>query len=247
MTALRSIIFNILFYAVWTPLVCIACAPSLLFHRNYAVRVAAGYQYGSYLLARYIVGLDFELRGAEHRPDNDTAYIVASKHQSAYETLILYQLFDDPTIILKKELLSLPVFGWFLQKVGVIALDRGNRTVAMQSLYEGAKKMKQDNRPIIIYPQGTRVHPDADVAEKPYKGGYLKLYNEIGLPILPVAINTGLYWPRNSFWKYPGKAVIEFLPLIPPGLSMEEAGKTVETQVEYASKKLVEEGRARKA
>jgi 1-acyl-sn-glycerol-3-phosphate acyltransferase len=243
MIAVRSILFNFLFYFVWSPLVTLACAPSLLFHRSYASRVAAMYQYGAYLLAKYIIGLDFELRGAEHRPDNNTAYIVASKHQSAYETLLLYQLFDDPTIILKKELLSLPVFGWFLQKVGVIAIDRGNRAVAMHSLYEGAKRMKEDKRPIIIYPQGTRVKPDVPSSEKPYKNGYLKLYTEVGLPILPVAINTGLYWPRNSFWKYPGKAIIEFLPVIPPGLSSEEVGKRVEEQIEFASQKLAEEGR----
>ena len=244
MDALRSIIFNLLFYGIWSPLVCIAAAPSLLFHRTYAVKVAAGYQRGATFLAKWILGLTFEVRGAEHRPPNNTPYIVASKHESAFETLMLYQLFDDPTIILKKELLSLPLFGRFLAKVDVIALDRGNRSDAMKSLFEGAKRMKADNRPIVIYPQGTRVKPETTTNEKPYKPGYLKLYAEVGLPILPVALNTGLYWPRNSFWKKSGRAIVEFLPLVPAGLPVDEIGPKIEIDIEAASFRLADEGRA---
>lgn len=245
MYVLRSILFNFLFYGVWSPLIVLGLAPCLLLPRGFAVWVATLYQDGPYYLAKYILGIDFELRGAEHRPTSG-AYIVASKHQSAYETLLLYQLFGDPTIVLKKELLSIPVFGWFLKKLEVIAIDRGNSGNAKNSLAEGAQKMKEQNRPIVIYPQGTRVGVDATTAEKPYKGGVSKLYGAVNLPILPVAINTGLYWPRNSFWKYPGTVVIEFLPLIPTGLPPETILKTLEAQIEEASNKLVAEGRARK-
>lgn len=242
MNIIRSLLFNILFYGLWAPAVCIIGAPTLFLPRAYAVRVCALFQYGAYFLAKHICGLDFELRGAQNRPDNNTAYLVVSKHQSAYETLLLYQLFNDPTIILKKELLSVPLFGWFLKKVEVIAIDRKNRAIAMESLLDGAKKMKDDNRPIIIYPQGTRVVPGVPSSEKPYKNGYLKLYTDVGLPILPVAINTGLYWPRSSLWKSPGKAVIEFLPLIPPGLPSAEVAKRVEDEIEAASNRLTDEG-----
>ena len=245
MYAIRSIIFNILFYGVWSPFICISMLPCLLLPRGFTVWVATLYQDGPYFLAKHILGIDFELRGAEHRPEHG-AYLVASKHQSAYETLLLYQLFGDPTIVLKKELLSIPLFGWFLQKLEVIAIDRGNSLQAKNSLQNGAQRMKEQNRPIVIYPQGTRVSVDATTAEKPYKGGISKLYAAADLPILPVAINTGLYWPRNSFWKYPGKVIIEFLPLIPTGLPPENILKMLEEQIETASNKLVAEGRAAK-
>ena len=116
MTFLRSTLFNFLFYCVWSPIICIGMAPCLLLPRGFTVWVATLYQDGPYYLAKYILGIDYELRGAEHRPQNG-AYLVASKHQSAYETLILYQLFGDPTIVLKKELLGIPLFGWFLRNM----------------------------------------------------------------------------------------------------------------------------------
>ncbi len=247
MIYIRSILFNVLFYGVWTPFVCLALMPSLIMPRKFTVMVAAMYQYGAFILAKYIVGLDFEVRGREHQPAHGQPYLVASKHQSAYETLLLYQLFSDPTIILKKELLMLPVFGWFLKKLDVIAIDRGRRASAANSLYEGAKRMQADGRPIIIFPQGTRVKLDVTAAQKPYKSGIIKLYTGVNLPILPMAINTGLYWPRNSFWKYPGKAIIEFLPLVPAGLPGDQVLKKLETDIEAASQKLVEEGRKNKA
>ncbi|PZQ46116.1 MAG: 1-acyl-sn-glycerol-3-phosphate acyltransferase [Micavibrio aeruginosavorus] len=244
MVYIRSILFNIIFYGIWTPLICLCLMPSLLLPRKGTAWVAALYQSGALALAKYVLNLDFELRGIENRPPAGTPYLVASKHQSAFETLMLYRLFGDPTIILKKELQSIPVFGWFLKKLEFIFIDRGNRSDAAQSLYEGAKKMREQKRPIIIYPQGTRTGVDVAASEKPYKGGIVKLYNEVNLPILPIAINTGLYWPRNSFWKYSGKAIIEFLPLIPAGQPSDDLLKRLETSIENASQRLVTEGRA---
>lgn len=243
MTAIRSILFNILFYGVWTPLICITMAPCLLLPRGFTVWVADFYQDGAYILEKYILGLDYEVRGLEHRPPKGTTYLVGAKHFSAYETLKLYRLFGDPTIILKRELLSLPLFGWFLKKLDVIAIDRGNREQSMSSLIDGAKKMQGQSRPIVIFPQGTRVKVDATTSEKPYKGGIAKLYTATNLKIVPLAMNSGLYWPRNSFWKQPGKVVFEFLPAIEPGLTGQEAMKILEERVESATAKLVEEGR----
>lgn len=245
MYVIRSILFNLVFYGVWTPLVCIGMAPCLIFPRGFTVWVASMYQDGAYYLAKYILGIDYEVRGIEHRPDKG-AYIVASKHQSAYETLLLYTLFGDPTIILKKELLSLPLFGWFLRKLDVIALDRGNSAEAKSSLVRGMQKMKELGRPIVIYPQGTRVSPDATPKEKPYKRGISRIYAQAGLPILPVAHNAGLYWPRNAFWKYPGKVIVEFLPMIPAGEAPEDIVQRLEDAIESASNKLAAEGRAAK-
>lgn len=244
MQKIRSLLFNFLFYVVWTPLCCIGGLPFLLLGRRYALGVARFYTNGAYYLEKYILGLDYEIRGIEHRPPAGTPYLVAAKHQSAYETVKLFRLFDDPTIILKRELLSLPLFGWYLRGLEVIAVDRGNREQASASLYEGARKMREQNRAIVIFPQGTRVLPRATVQEKPYKSGILKLYGELNLPIVPVAMNSGVYWPRNSFWKTPGKIVFEFLPVIPPGLAPADVMKTMESGIEERSAALVAEAYA---
>ncbi len=111
----------------------------------------------------------------------------------------------------------------------------------MNSLFSGAQKVVNQRRPIVIFPQGTRVKTDTTTADKPYKTGIGKLYVEMGLPIYPVAINSGVFWPRNSFWKKPGKVVFEFLPRIEPGLDLQECMKRLEDSIEPASQKLVEE------
>ncbi len=243
MDAVRSIIFNIVFYGIWTPVVCLLTLPSLLLPRKFALGVAKFYQDGAYFLQKYVAGIDYEIRGIENKPSDDVGYLVASKHYSAWETLHIFRLFEDATIILKKELLSLPLFGWFLKKLDVIAIDRGNRAAATASLYEGARKMRDAHRPIVIFPQGTRVPVGTTTAQKPYKGGIIKLYSELNMPILPVAINSGLYWPRNSFWKHSGTVVVQYLPVIPAGLPADEVMKMLETQIETASDALIAEGR----
>lgn len=244
MMYIRSILFNVLFYGLWTPLVCVFGLPFVLIPGRQAVlKVAEIFQHGTQILAKYVLGLDYEIRGIEYRPKDHTACLVGAKHYSAYETLKLFTLFKDPAIILKRELLSLPLFGWYLKKLEVIAIDRGNRAEAMQSLYDGARRVQGDLRPIVIFPQGTRVAIDSTTTQKPYKGGIVKLYSELNVPIVPLAMNTGLYWPRNSFWKKSGKVVFEFLPPIPTGLSPEDAMKMLEERIESASTRLVEEGR----
>jgi 1-acyl-sn-glycerol-3-phosphate acyltransferase len=239
----RSVIFNLLFYVVLTPGICILMCPTLLMPRRYAFKVARSYHWISYYLEKYVMGLDYEIRGRENIPSDTESYLVAEKHYSAYETMKLYHFFYDPTIILKKELLSIPIFGWFLKKVDVIALDRGNREKALTSLIEGAQSMKAQNRPIVIFPQGTRVAIDATPKQKPYKGGIAKLYTTLNIPVLPIAHNSGLYWPRNSFWKKSGKVIFEVLPPIPTGLTGPELMAKLEEQIESASNRLVEEGR----
>jgi 1-acyl-sn-glycerol-3-phosphate acyltransferase len=245
MTKIRSILFNILFYGIWTPFACTAGLPATaLPNRKATLWVAQTYQKGAHILMKYVLGLDCEIRGEEYRPKDGTSCLVGAKHYSAYETLHLFLLFDDPAIILKRELLSLPLFGWFLKKLDVIAIDRGNRTEAMESLYTGARKVQGANRPIVIFPQGTRVAIDATTAQKPYKAGIIKLYSELNVPIIPLAMNSGAFWPRNSFWKKGGKVVFEFLPHVPAGLPAPEALKMLEDRIETASAKLVQEALA---
>lgn len=241
---IRSVIFNILFYGVLTPVICIGLMPALIMPRSAVHWVATVYQKLGHMLEVYVMNMKMEVRGYEHVPQDGSPYLVAAKHQSAYETMKLLILFKDPTIILKKELLNLPIFGWFLQRLEVIAVDRGNREQAMSSLVEGARRMQKNRRPIVIFPQGTRVEVDATTAQKPYKGGIAKLYAATGLPIIPMAINTGLYWPRNSFWKKSGTVVIEFFPALPPGTPEKDVVAMLEQIIEPASSRLASEGRA---
>jgi 1-acyl-sn-glycerol-3-phosphate acyltransferase len=233
MIFIRSILFNIFFYG-FTAIACIFLIPTLLMPRHIVLKAIRLYANIVTLIEKYILGLTYEVRGLEYQPKSGT-YIVAAKHQSAYETLKLFHLFGDPTIILKKELLSIPLFGIFLKKLDVIAIDRKNKESAINALIEGAKRMDKQGRPIIIFPQGTRVSPTTTSKEKPYKGGIVKMYKHADLPIIPMALNSGLFWGRNSFIKKPGKVIFEFLAPIEPGLDDRKVMKALEDRLEEKS------------
>ncbi len=241
MILIRSIIFNIFFYG-FTVLCCIGFLPVLLLSRNALLSAIMFYLRVSFWLERSIIGLSYEVRGAEYLPKQGTV-IVAAKHQSAYETLKLHLLLGDPTIVLKKELLGLPLFGIFLKTLGVIAIDRRNKEESIKAIIDGAEQMKKSNRPILIFPQGTRVAPDQSAKDKPYKGGIAKMYEYTGLPIVPLALNSGLFWGRNSFIKRPGKVVFEFLPAIESGLPDKKVMKAIEDRLEEASIRLMVEAK----
>lgn len=210
MIYLRAALFNILFF-VLTALACILFLPTLLFSRkatNYARQVFLNQVY---FLERYVLGLDYEVRGLEHLPKSGS-YIVAAKHESAYETMKLHFLFEEPVIVLKQELLNIPLWGKFLERTKPIAIDRKAKKSAMLQIIEGVKDVAEDERPVIIFPQGTRVYSWQTPKEKNYKAGVLKLQKETGLPIIPMALNTGLFWSRSGIMKYGGKVIFEFLP-----------------------------------
>ena len=233
-TLIRSIIFNILFY-IHTTIVCTLFIPAFFVPRGASVWVTHLWVGGVKILEKYILGLTFEVRGAQYLPTNNK-YIVAAKHQSAYETLKLHHLFGDPTIVLKKELLSIPLFGNFLKKLDVIAIDRSNKETSISSIIDGARRMGENGRPIVIFPQGTRV---AYNKSKPYKGGIAKMYQATDLPIIPLALNSGLFWPKNSFIKQPGKVIFEFLPPIESGLPDKKIVKALEDRIEDKTNQLM--------
>ena len=241
MIFLRSILFNIFFYG-FTAIACILLVPTLLLPRSTVLKVTKFYLDVVALIEKYILGLTYEVRGIEYQPKEGT-YIAAAKHQSAYETLKLYHLFGDPTIVLKKELLRIPIFGVFLRKLDVIAIDRKNKEESIKAIIEGAKRMQKQNRPIVIFPQGTRVHVNATTKEKPYKGGIVKMYSQTDIPVIPLALNSGLFWGRNSFIKKPGKVVFEFLPAIEPGLPDKKVMKALEDRLEERSIALMHEAK----
>jgi len=210
MLFLRASLFNFSFYGL-TIVACILCVPGLFLGEQGTYRIIRAYLRMVYMAEKYILGLDYEVRGLENLPP-DGAFIVAAKHQSPYETLKLHYLFNDPAIVLKKELLNIPIWGKFLSRIKPIAIDRSQKKEAMKQVIDGAARVKEQGRPIIIFPQGTRVYPWQTSAEKPYKAGAMRIQSETDMDIVPLAMNTGLYWARKGWMKYPGKVIFEFLP-----------------------------------
>lgn len=237
MQALRVIIFNILFYggSLFWGIVLIWALP---FPQRVTHRLIHFF-YGDYIafICRAIMGIKLEIRGKEHLPKQG-GYIIAAKHQSAYETVLMPFIIPLTAIVFKRELMFLPFWGWYPPCMGFVPIDRGSAQQAITSIIRGAKKMKEQGRPLVIFPQGTRV----PVGEKrPYKFGLAKVYEESGMPIVPMALNSGVYWPKNSFLKKPGTIVFEFLPAIKPGLPPRQMMALLEEMLEPASDRLAEE------
>jgi len=237
--ALRSIAFNIL-YLTGSLFLSIILLWAFVFPPKKCTAIIAKY-YGGYIawIEKYVLGLQLELRGLENLP-KDTPYIIAAKHQSAYETLKLpfSRDFLYPVIVLKKELTYLPLWGMYPKRMGLVAINRGEGMESMRAMSEGCKNAVKDGRSICIFPQGTRVKPGDT---KPYKAGLAKVYRDVGVPVVPMALNSGVFWGRNAFFKKPGTVVFEFLPPIPAGEPPLQMMERLERELEAASDKLVVE------
>jgi 1-acyl-sn-glycerol-3-phosphate acyltransferase len=240
---LRSSLFNLLFYGL-TAVMAVACLPVLLLPRGAVLGVVHAWCALVTALERHVAGIDYEVRGREHIPAAGP-YLVAAKHLSPYETMKIHLIFRDPAIVLKKELMRIPLWGWYAARVGLIPIDRGRRGAAMDSLICGAKARIAQGRPVVLFPQGTRVDPYATPAERPYKAGIARLQAATGLPILPMALNSGLFWPRKGWMKYPGTVVFSLLPPIAPGADVPGIMARVESQIEAETRKLLDEARPR--
>lgn len=243
MIYIRSLIFTLSFYVI-TFIMCIICLPTAYMPRPIAMRTVGLFVNTVYVLERVLLGLDYEVRGLEHLPKSGS-FLVAAKHQSAYETMKLHIIFDDPAIILKRELLSIPLWGRFLSRIDPIAINRKSRKQATQQVIDGSLRVKMQGRPIVIFPQGTRVPVELTSKEKPYKYGIAKMQEASELTIIPMALNSGYFWPRNHWLKRPGKAVFEFLPPVAPGMSAEDLMKKLEHDLESASLRLLDEARSK--
>lgn len=234
MLIIRSLLFNLLFFG-WTTIYCISILWTLLFGRPVVMGAIRFYLRSLAFLERWVIGLHYEVRGREHLPATG-CYLVGAKHHSMWETMKLHALFRDPSIVLKHELLHIPIWGWYVRRANLIPVKRGKRGAAIASLVRGARSMRDQGREIVIFPQGTRV----GVGEyRPYKVGIGILYEALKVPIVPMALNSGMFWGKHSFIKRPGTITIEFLPPIAPGLSKETALFELEARLEAASDRLV--------
>ena len=213
MQFLRSLLFNILFYATLI-LVFILAIPTLVLPSKAALVCGKILAFIIIFLLRTILGVKVIFSGIENLKKNKR-FFVASAHQSLLETFILQAPLQYPIFILKKELLKIPLFGWYLKKIGSIDIIRGTTTKENLNFFEKIKSnVEMSNRPLLIFPQGTRIK----FGEKlPFKKGAGRIYEALNLPCVPVALNTGKVWPKNSFIKYSHNIQISFLKPIEPG------------------------------
>jgi 1-acyl-sn-glycerol-3-phosphate acyltransferase len=238
MTWLRSLIFQILFYG-WTLTMGVVFLPLLVLPRRVAMQGARFWCRSVLGLLRVTTGLSGHIEQVGERPTGPA--IFAAKHQSAWDTMMITRLLPDPAIVLKKELLSVPFFGWYVRRHGAIAIDRKAGASALRQMLRDARRAVEDGRDIFVFPEGTRTAPDERV---PYHSGIAALYLELGLPVVPVALNSGVFWGRRSFSKRPGEITLRVLPAIPPGLDRRDFMERLETAIESETEALVEAARA---
>lgn len=231
---LRSLVFIGLMYLSMAAFA-LAYTPGALLDRRIARQGVRAWCRTVRWLARTVAGLDSEVRGEV--PQDEV--LVAAKHQSFFDIIILLSVLPRPRFVMKKELERAPILGWYARRIGCVSVDRGKKGQAIQAMLAGARAGQDGVGQLVIYPQGTRVAPGAHL---PYKVGSGVLYGELGVPCVPVACNVGVFWARHSLYRKPGRAVVEFLAPIPPGLPLRAFMQELEARVETRSNQLMGEG-----
>jgi 1-acyl-sn-glycerol-3-phosphate acyltransferase len=232
MLSLRSLVFNVAYYFNLIVLMILGL-PTILLGRHAIFALARLWGRISLWLAEKICGLRLEFRGLENIPRG--GYIIASKHQSFLETFALLLHAPDFAYVLKRELMYLPIFGWYLWGADQIAINRSSARNAMAVLGARAGEVLRSGRQVFIFPEGTRRPPGAPPQ---YKFGVAKLYQDTGAPCVPVALNTGLFWGRRGFVRRPGVAVISYLPPIAPGLNRDAFLAELQSAIERECERL---------
>ena len=236
MLQLRSLAFNIAFYA-WTVGLTLATLPFYFFvSQEQSMKVVRLWTRGTGWLLKTIAGTTYAVRGLDNLPEGGA--LIACKHQSAWETLALVPILADPTYVMKEELRRIPVFGAYTEKAGMIHVDRQGKTAALRALAERARQEIAKGRQVVMFPEGTRRPPGAP---PDYQTGIALLYKTLGVPVVPAALNSGLYWPRRKLTHYPGTIILEFLPEIPAGLDSKSFLARLEDTVETATDRLIAE------
>jgi 1-acyl-sn-glycerol-3-phosphate acyltransferase len=241
MRRLRSLLMVFWTY-LWMVLIGLIFLPTYVFGPKAVCSAIRAWAQACRIGLRVIMNTPTELRGYAHLPPG--RYLVASKHMCAYDTLVPFITFDAPAIVLKQELLSMPVFGQYAKAANMLSIDRTGALKTLKIMLRAAKAEVARGRDIVIMPEGTRMAPGA---APDYKPGVAALYRELGLPCVPIAHNAGLVWPAHGMTRTPGKIVFEALEPIPPGLSRDLFMKTLEERLERATHALIEEGRAAQA
>jgi 1-acyl-sn-glycerol-3-phosphate acyltransferase len=229
MIGLRSALFLVWFLVI-TTILSLIFLPVLVLPRRATVWLARLWARLTFWGLKVFAGIGFEIRGTP--PQGPV--LVASKHMSMWDTLALYLALYEPAIVLKRELLRIPFYGWFLAKAAAIAIDRGAGPRALRKMADAARDVLAQGRPILIFPEGTRKKPGA---APDYKPGVAGLYGMLGVACVPVALNSGVYW--TGFLKRPGTIVLEFLEPIPPGLKRDAFMTRLQERIEAATAALL--------
>lgn len=238
-TAIRSTLYQLAFLP-WTLFLALLYLPLLaLGSRRFVQRCAAFWLDGALFFQRVFLGLSFDVRGQENLPAGGV--IIAAKHQSAWDTMVFHHVVEDPAFVLKKELLSIPFIGWYLQKTGQVAIDRKAGVRALKLMVEGARRALADGRQVVIFPEGHR-QPPGHTGE--YHSGIAMLYAACDVPVVPVALNSGLFWGRNAFLRRSGAITLQFLPPLAPGLDRKTFMGELETRIETATRALEAEAKS---
>ena len=233
----RSILFALVFNLT-TAAFLVLGSPLLLGPRSWAMAGLKVHARVSLWWLRVIVGTRMAVRGQDKLPKEP--FLVAAKHQSAWDTIALILLFRDPAVVMKAELMLIPLYGWFSRKFGMIPVRRARGPAALRDMVRAAKGRVAAGRTVLVFPEGTRRPPAAPPA---YKPGILLLYEGLAVPCVPLALNSGLFWPRRKLVRYPGTIVVEILEPIPPGWKRSAFEAELERRIETACRCLLEEAR----
>lgn len=231
MIMLRSWIYTILF-ELWTLASAVLYLP-LLVTRAGALAAIRLWARGVEVLARIVVGITFRAEGREHLPQGP--FIIAAQHQSSFETYRLFLEVQQPVFVLKKELTRIPFIGWYIQRAGLVPIDRGAGASAMRKMLRKAEEAKARGATIIIFPEGTRTAPGTS---REYQPGVAGLYKHLNIPVVPMALNTGYLWGKTRVRKDPGELIFRYLPPLPPGMDRETMTKELRARIEAASAEL---------
>jgi 1-acyl-sn-glycerol-3-phosphate acyltransferase len=216
MIVVRSALFNVLFYLNLIIQMIVFSPAYFLMPRKSAWIVPKNWVRSNHWLLKVVVGTDYTIEGLENLPKG--GYIIAPKHQSFWDAYGLLPFLDDPFYILKRELTWIPMFGWYIIKMRMVPVNRGSKSTVMPEVMRRTREQMDDGRQLIIYPEGTR-RPVG--AEPRYKFGIAKIYTELNVPVVPIAMVPGLFWPRRRFLRYPGTIRVRILPPIEPGLDQD--------------------------
>jgi len=230
---LRSLLFYI-FLGLWTIFLGIICLPSFLFKRDYLKILAKIWIKGIFLILKLTCNITYEIQGIHNLPNKPV--IIASKHQSAFETFALYLHIKNSVFIHKKQLFYIPIFGQYLKRINMISIDRSEGTKSIKKILFEAKKNILLGNSIIIFPEGTRKKPGEPTK---YKSGIYAIYKEASSEIVPIALNSGNFWPKHTFIKKPGKIIIKILEKIPMNLEKFELLNKIESEIESETKKII--------
>ncbi len=236
---LRSAVFLVVFHFVLA-LFLILSSWLLFAPRRWAMKALLAHAHTSLFLLRIICGTKFQVRGREKLVPGPV--IIAAKHQATWDTFALLTLMRDPALVMKAELLRIPIYGWFCEKFGMISIRREQGPSALREMTHEARQRASENREIVIFPEGTRRTP---YACPDYKPGVFLLYQALSLNVCPVALNSGVFWPRHSFLRYPGTIVVEILDTIPPDLNRRNFLERLENTIEPVSNRLADEAYAK--